>query len=228
MLKRLANNEDSGSMAARMRRQRFALFTQLLSRLPGRIRVLDIGGTPVFWRVMGFADERVELTLLNQQKPNGENGSARIVVGDARHMCDFRDLEFDVAFSNSVIEHVGTFEDQRRMASEIRRVAKRYFVQTPNKYFPIEPHFLIPGFQFFPLRVRATLLARHDVGWYRKADSYAAALEEVSAVRLLSKRDIRRLFPEGHLYTERFFGLSKSFVVYHGWDSDRQSDRTSR
>jgi hypothetical protein len=141
-------------------------------------------------------------------------------VGDARNVREFQDQEFDGAVSNSVIDQVGTWADQRAMASEVRRVGRRYFVQTPNRYFPIEPHFLIPGFQFLPLSVRAGWLARRDVGWYRKAPTYEAALSEVARIRLLTRGEFRRLFPEAQLHTERFFGLAKSFVVHHGWEPD--------
>jgi hypothetical protein len=136
-------------------------------------------------------------------------------------MREFGDQEFDVVFSNSVIEHVGTFADQQAMASEVRRVGRRYFVQTPNKYFPIEPHFLVPGFQFLPVRLRAGWLARRRIGWYPKAASYEAALAEVTQIRLLSLSEFQRLFPEGQLFRERFFGLTKSFVIYHGWKMPR-------
>ena len=71
-------------------------------------------------------------------------------VGDAVDMPGISDGAFDVVFSNSVIEHVETYENQRRMAAEIRRVGRRYFVQTPNRHFPLEPHFLVPGFQLLP------------------------------------------------------------------------------
>lgn len=219
MLRELADNRNPASLAARLRRRRFALFEELLSRVRGSIRILDVGGTPGFWRVMGFERAAESVTLLNLQQPPPEGaGAFRSVVGDARHMPEFRDQEFDVVFSNSVIEHVGTFADQQAMASEVRRVGRRYFVQTPNKYFPMEPHFLVPGFQFLPLPLRAGWLARRRVGWYPKAVSYEAALAEVAQVRLLSRSEFRQLFPEGRLCTERFFGLAKSFVIYHGWD----------
>ena len=218
MLRMLADNRNPASLAARLRRRRFALFAQLLSCLRRPIRILDVGGTPGFWNVMGFDRAPECVTLLNQEPPSGGSGGFRSVVGDARDMREFRDQEFDVVFSNSVIEHVGTFVDQQAMASEVRRVGSRYFVQTPNRYFPIEPHFLVPGFQFLPLGVRAAWLARRRVGWYPKAASYEAAMAEVARIRLLSRAQFQRLFPEGQLYTERFFGLAKSFVIYHGWE----------
>jgi hypothetical protein len=219
VLRKLADNRNSTSLAARLRRRRFALFEELLSRLSGSIRILDVGGTAGFWRVMGAERTSLSITLLNQLPPKEHASGLISVMGDARNMREFQDEEFDVVFSNSVIEHVGTLDDQRAMASEIRRVGRRYFVQTPNRYFPIEPHFLVPGFQFLPLSVRAGWLARRNVGWYTKAPTYEAALSEVARIRLLTRGEFQRLFPDGRLHTERFFGLAKSFVIYHGWES---------
>ena len=216
MLRRLADNRNPASLAARLRRKRFGLFRELLARMPGEVRVLDVGGSETFWRVMGFEERRVSVTLLNLARPELE-GHMSSVVGDARDMSQFGAREFDVVFSNSVIEHVGSFADQQAMASEVRRVGMRYFVQTPNKLFPVEPHFLFPGFQFLPLSSRASLLARFDLGWIKRAASYQAALEEVTRIRLLTQRDFRRLFPGGTLYKERFGGLTKSLIMYHGW-----------
>ncbi|MEO7648000.1 MAG: methyltransferase type 11, partial [Gemmatimonadaceae bacterium] len=127
------------------------------------------------------------------------------------------DAEFDVVFSNSVIEHLGNFAAQMRMANEVRRVGKRYFIQTPNLFFPLEPHFLVPGFQFFPLGLRAWMVSSFDVGWYRRIPDLHQARAEVESVRLLSRTDLRRLFPEARIYKERFAGIVKSFVAYHGW-----------
>ena len=217
-LGRWADNRDPASLAARLRRRRFAFFESLLSRIPGHVRILDVGGTPDFWRVVGLSRPNVSVTLLNRSPATAHSGTVHSVVGDARDMREFRDGEFDVVFSNSVIEHVGTYRDQQAMASEVQRIGRRYFVQTPNRYFPIEPHFLFPGFQFLPVSLRAGMLSRRDVGWYKRAESYEAALKEVTAIRLLTEAEFRRLFPEGRLCRERFLGLSKSFTVYHGWD----------
>ena len=134
------------------------------------------------------------------------------------------DRAFDVVFSNSVIEHLGIFEDQQSMAAEIRRVGKRYYVQTPNRFFPIEPHFLVPFFQFLPIGLKARMLRRIDLGWYKKVPSLELARKTVQSIRLLSEKDLSKLFPEAHLYRERFCGLVKSFVAYAGWDVERDAD----
>jgi hypothetical protein len=132
-------------------------------------------------------------------------------------MSGIADRQYDVVFSNSTIEHVGTWDDQKRAAAEIRRVGKRYFVQTPNRYFPIEPHFLVPGFQFLPVWLRAGLLSRTRLGWMPRAPDYMSARAEVEQIRLLTRREMCVLFPGASLHIERFGLLAKSFVCHDGW-----------
>jgi len=129
-------------------------------------------------------------------------------------MPQFTDGQFDLVISNSVIEHVGNFREQRRFAEEIQRVGPRYFVQTPNRRFPLEPHFLLPLFQYFPLTVRAFLHQHFDLGWWKKAGTYLSALEEVESIRLLSGRELKTLFPIAKVYKERFALFTKSYVLY--------------
>jgi hypothetical protein len=118
-----------------------------------------------------------------------------------------------------VIEHVGGLKDQHRMADEIKRVGKRYFIQTPNLYFPMEPHFLFPMFQFFPLWLKIWLISHYDLGWYVKTPEKEKALEIVKSIRLLCKKELYELFPGAIIYREKFLGLTKSFIVYDGWNN---------
>src|SRR6266550_9168705 len=208
---------DTGSLSTRLRRRRFAFFEALLDRLPKPVSILDVGGTPDFWQMMDSSErEDIEITLLNLIAIQRPPARFRCVVGDARNLTRFGDREFDVVFSNSVIEHVGNYADQQKMAEGVRRVGKRYFVQTPNRNFPIEPHFLVPLFQFLPITGRAWLLNHFDLGWYKREPDYQAAKREVEAIRLLTEGELMRLFPEGVLCKERFFGFTKSLTVYHG------------
>ncbi len=217
MLKELADNRKAESLAGRLRRRRFVLFQKLLREVRTPARILDVGGTQGFWEVMGFPAEReAEITILNITPPDVHLPHFIAVAGDARAL-DFPDHTFDVVFSNSVIEHVGSYDDQRRMAQEIRRVGARYFVQTPNRYFPMEPHFLFPGFQFFPLQVQVWLLQHFSLGWRGKIPDFQAAKRSIESIRLLSKAEVMELFPDAALYQERVAGLTKSFVAYGGW-----------
>lgn len=218
LLKSLADNSSGDSLATRMRRARFSLFLSLLGSVKGHVDVLDIGGTQAFWTLMtGGQLGDVRVTLLNIENQVVASDQFISAVGDARNMPRFGTKSFDVVFSNSVIEHVGSYDDQRRMANEVMRVGKRYFVQTPNRRFPLEPHFLFPWFQYLPSEVRAQLVHRFDVGWYKRIPDLAAARAEVDSIRLLTKREFIALFPGASIHTERLAWLPKSFVAYDGW-----------
>jgi hypothetical protein len=110
-------------------------------------------------------------------------GEIRRVVADGREL-PFRDREFDVAFSNAVVEHVGTRDDQRRFVHELCRVADRVFLTTPNRLFPLEVHTLVPFVHWLPKPAadRVFTALRRD-GW--------------QGVQLLTPRGLRSLFPPG-------------------------------
>ncbi len=217
MLKGIADNRDEQSLAMQFRRKRFAFFQSLLSRLERPVHILDVGGTESYWKTMGMNDDQVFVTLLNLTHENVTVSHTTSIVGDARYI-QMDDNSFDIVFSNSVIEHTGTFQDQLQMAKEVCRVGKRYFVQTPNRYFPLEPHFLFPFFQFLPLSVRARLLQNFDLGWFPKIPDMQKARQIVEGIRLLDKCEFASLFPSAALYEERVLGMTKSFIAYGGWD----------
>ena len=201
-----------------MRRRRFDLFLSLLQTIDGHVDILDIGGTQQFWDLMLGDDSRdIRVTLLNVDHQNVSSKRFLSARGDARAMPEFPTRSFDVVFSNSVIEHVGSYENQRQMANEIERVGRRFFVQTPNKRFPLEPHFLFPWFQYLPVTTRAWLVNRFDVGWYKRIPDARAAREEVQSIQLLTKKQVADLFPGARIHEEKIAGMTKSFVAIGGW-----------
>ena len=214
ILTRIADNTDPRSLASKMRERRFHLFHELLSRFHrAPLRILDVGGTPWFWENMKFAESNHYITILNLTEFQSSYPRIVSIAGDARSMPQFSDGQFDVVFSNSVIEHLFTYEQQQDMASEIRRVGKAYFVQTPNFYFPLEPHFLVPGFQWLPVPIRILLVQHVALGWYERKNSVADARNAVEEIRLLKYREMAQLFPDASIYRESLFGLTKSFIA---------------
>ena len=119
---------------------------------------------------------------------------------------------------NSVIEHMGSRDRQRQMADEVRRVGKRYVVQTPSKWFPLEPHSHLPLFQFLPRQLRARLIHRFDINYFPSRPTIAECLEVSDSTILLSRREFERLFPDAQLHEERLIGLIKSYTVVGGWN----------
>ena len=218
MLKMLADNRDTKSFAVKFRRKRFAFFKSLLAQLERPVNLLDIGGTETYWKTMGLTeDDEIHITLLNVFPSDVSLTFLKPWIGDARKI-EAEDQSFDVVFSNSVIEHVGNIGDQEQMAREVRRVGKRYFVQTPNIYFPLEPHFLFPFFQFLPLGVRIWLLRNFKLGWIARTPDPTEARRIVESIRLLDRQELLAQFPNARIYEEKLLGLTKSFVAYDGWD----------
>ncbi len=213
-LKKLSNNKKNNSLANRLRRKRFALFLDMIRKMPRPIRIIDVGGTELFWKQMGFTEQPgIEITLLNLKSESTETPGFRSMAGDARNMKQFGNKEFDLAFSNSVIEHVGSFREQIQMAAEMQRIAKKIYLQTPNYFFPLEPHFLFPLFQFLPLWLKVWLIMNFSLGWYPKITNNQKAIEICLNIRLLKKSELQTLFPGSKIHKEYFAGFVKSFIV---------------
>jgi SAM-dependent methyltransferase len=105
----------------------------------------------------------------------------RYVQGDACAL-PFADGEFDVVFSNAVIEHVGSRERQQKLISEALRVGRRVFLTTPNRLFPLEVHTRLPLVHWLPDRVSHRAYERLGKG-------------SATELRLLSPRAFESLFP---------------------------------
>lgn len=201
----------------RLRSRRMELFGRLVAQLPRPVRILDLGGTVSFWERRGWtAREDVLITVINLEAEGSSYPSIHSQRGDARDLGEFPNLSFDVVFSNSVIEHVGDFDAQHRMALEVQRLAPCYWLQTPNYWFPIEPHFLFPGWQWLPEDVRVAMLRRRAFGWNGRCPEPARAREVVRNAQLLTRKDLAKLFPHARLVPERFCGLVKSWIVVSG------------
>jgi hypothetical protein len=177
-------------------------------------RILDLGGTPYWWRLaaeLGLPLPRV--TILNlDPPPGGLPAGVRWVRGNACAL-PFGAGSFDVALSNSVIEHLHTPDNQARFAAELRRVARRWWVQTPDFRFPIEPHYLAPLVHWLPFGLR-----RHAIRWCTPwgwlARPSAGRCDGLAReIRLLRRSELRRLFPESRILVERLLGLPKSLIA---------------
>jgi SAM-dependent methyltransferase len=187
----------------------------LFATLERPIRLLDVGGTESYWRNAAGAElEGLDITLLNLRGEVADRPGLHGMLGDARDLSHFANGQFDVVFSNSVIEHVGELDDQRRMAAEVARVGRYYYVQTPNRRFPIEPHLVFPFFQYLPVAARVALVRRFQLGWAPKMPDRTVAERYVRSIRLLTRRELQSLFPDATVRAERFLGFAKSWIAY--------------
>lgn len=233
MLETISIAKNPASIAATMRHKRMALFQRLVSQVcpvNAGLRILDMGGTPRYW--LTFAPEIVQyhnITIVNAKKINVAELAVMAaksppinmhtlnmtcIEGDACALPQFKANAFDIVFSNSVIEHVGDLARQQAMANEVRRLAPAYFVQTPNYWFPMEPHMLVPGFQWMPIWLRIAILRYTPLARQKFRPAHIAR-KHATRIRLLSRYDLRYLFPEADIVPERWHGLAKSWIAIH-------------
>ena len=200
----------------RMRRIRFfkAMINQVLLE-KRTCNILDVGGVSEYWTTFGqdLDWSRVHVCLVNLTATKTGRPEILSVAGDARRMKDFQDLSFDLVHSNSVIEHVGRWDDMAAMAEEIRRLAPRYFVQTPYFWFPIEPHARFPFLHWMPESWRYRILMSRTCGFWQKQPDVGSATKAVQSAVLLDKRQMQFLFPDGKIVPEHFLGFTKSLIA---------------
>jgi len=211
-----ANDYSNPSyIGSRFRKKRFQFFEEKIKKMEKPITILDIGGTAGFWINESYHKrDDIMITVLNLRAEERRYPNIKVVEGDACDLSMYEDNAFDIAFSNSLIEHLYTKESQVKMANEAMRVGRYHFIQTPNRYFPIEPHFKFPFFQFLPKAIKVFLQTRTSlINGVRYDREYAENI--VEEIRLLSRKEMQELFPKSSLYVERFLGLAKSFVFYN-------------
>jgi hypothetical protein len=218
IMRGLADAGANGSFSNSRRTRRFEAFARMLDGLLDQhrrpVRILDIGGTNSFWEQRGWAGRSdVHVVLVNLEPERRVHENIEPHAGDATNLGDLPDDSFDVVFSNSVIEHLETFERQAAMAAEVRRLARTYWVQTPNFWFPVEPHFLTPAWHWLPVELRVALLRRRRWGWRGPCPEPDRARALVREIRLMRRGEVRRLFPDATLEEERIGPLVKSFVA---------------
>jgi len=194
---------------ARRMREFFARFD-----ITAETRILDVGGTPANWLLAGI---RPRVTLLNTPRGQERDESGfTFVSGDGRFL-PFRDQAFEIVFSNSVIEHVGDRDQQRRFAEEVRRVGKHYWVETPNRRFPVEQHLLTPFVHWLPRNWQRAWVTRWTIWDFVERPSPDRReyylRHYLDDVRLLSARELAALFPGAEILRERKFGLTKSLIA---------------
>jgi hypothetical protein len=197
-----------GPLQNHFRRRRMRRFDEFVSSLDSRpITVLDLGGQPGIWE---YVRTPLEIVILNLPGIALHAGSDRhritYVEGDACDLSRYSDSQFDVVFSNSVIEHVGDDRNVRLFCSEAMRVGRTVWIQTPSKHFPIEAHTGMPCWWYYPRGMRRWFINR----WRR---SLPAWTEMVEGTSFITKQQLQSAFPGCRVVTEWYLGFPKSYTA---------------
>jgi hypothetical protein len=200
----------------RFRKARGRLLRQQIEKMADHLGrdlvILDVGGRADYWENVGL--ERIErIDLLNYDEAEFDRKAPADIftniVGDARNLKDYADKSADFVHSNSVIEHVGPWSDMKSMAEEVVRVGQAGWVQTPAWEFPIEPHFKAPFLHWFGAPMQRSMLSFSKA--YRHMD-LSSRRWHVDRINLLSKGEVKVLFPDCEIYVERLL-LAKSYTA---------------
>ena len=188
--------------------------------------ILDVGGTRAYWENWAHmlppgAVARIDVVNLPGQMGDLAGRTLEIaglpVRFIAANLLDGQfhalDARYDVVHCISVIEHVGDAAAQRTFADALRRLGDRLWVQTPAKEFPLEAHFRLPFFAWWPLPLRAFFNWRFRLGVMPRHRSWPEAVAFCRSTRLLTRRAFSRLFPSCSLWTERVLLLPKCYVA---------------
>ena len=195
-------------LARFFRSRRLRRFAQSF-QLDRQTRVLDLGGAEYYWP---WLEVRPRVTVANFEERDLKKADLDWVRADGREL-PFQDGAFDVVYCNSVLEHLPDEASRYALAQEVARVGRGYSVQTPNRWFPVDAHTLTPAFHFLPKRWQSRL-ARNFTLWGRlQRPTLAEARGFVENIRLLTARDLQRLFPDAVIERERFLGLTKSVIA---------------
>jgi hypothetical protein len=194
------------------RTERMRLFERTFQISP-RTRILDVGGSPLIWH---FATVRPQLTIVNLPTALEPAGPSVSRVAADGCLLPFPNAAFDIVFSNSVIEHVGA-RRQQQFASEIARVGRRYWVQTPNRRFPVELHLMLPLIHYLPKPLQRAIVQRFTIWQLLARPSEAQRrfyIEHfLNELNLLAPRELQSLFPDARILYERFAGFPKSLIA---------------
>ncbi|GAA3110426.1 class I SAM-dependent methyltransferase [Streptosporangium carneum] len=199
------------SLGAKARARRWSWVTQVFPGLAD-MTVIDLGGTASAWLRAPVQPAHVHVVNLDVSETELPPWLS-VAVGDA---CDLRSAthgtRYDLVFSNAVIEHVGGHIRREQFAEAVYDLADRHWVQTPYRYFPVEPHFVFPGFQFMPMAVRAAAVRRWPLVHTRPSDR-ESAVRAVAEIELLSKTEMRHYFPRSEIHYERLGGMVKALIA---------------
>lgn len=189
---------------------------KLAQQLERPVRILDVGGRAEYWDNVGLGNI-THITLMNYDPAELERTVPdkkvfTAILGDARDLSDHADNSFDLVHANSVIEHVGLWNDMAAMASEVMRVGRAGWIQTPAFEFPIEPHFRTPFMHWFGAPMQRAMFSLSFEKRLRRLPM-AVRRQALDGVNLLSRREVSALFPGQHIYVERIALLPKSYSV---------------
>jgi len=199
------------------RTRKLELFNKLMNPTK-EMKILDIGAeiNPTNENIIQFIDSyswnnnvsainlsSEHISLIKQYYPEVD---AR--VGDACAL-PWEDKHFDIVYSNAVIEHLGSFEKQKKMAAEVMRVGKSWFITTPNRWYPFEFHMRLPFVTWLPRNgyIRFGQL----ISYNHVERKYMTGIKR-DGLRLITAKELKHCFPSSRIIKQRVTFMAETLI----------------
>ena len=201
--------------------RKLELFNKLMNPTKER-RILDVGaeispnsegnlqfidGYPWKKNVSAINLSSEHISLIKQYYPEVD-----VRVGDACNL-PWEDKCFDIVYSNAVIEHLGNFERQEKMATEIMRVGKSWFVTTPNRWYPFEFHMRLPFVTWLPRN--GYIRFGQVISYHHMKRKYMTGIRHDS-LRLMTAKDLKHCFPTSRIIKQRVTFMAETLICVGG------------
>jgi len=212
IFRKLADPYSPGSLGHAARTRRMEM---LLQRFPDfrDMKIVDLGGNTKSWLASDVRPAHVTVVDSGAWALEAPEAWMTIVQGDACARSTISGT-FDLVFSNSLIEHVGGPRYRREMAQVVHDLAPYHWVQTPYRYFPVEPHFLFPGFQFLPVVAKMQVFLHWPLVRHIRDRTYPVdRVRHVIDHDLLTVTEMVSLFPSSLILHEKAAGMTKSLIA---------------
>lgn len=215
-------SECKAHFVLRARKKMFQVFMEYME--PNKEDcVLDAGVAPVkgimgaktitnnFFEYLYPYTNQITATSIEDASILEETFKGLTFVRTEPYKTPFEDRSFDIVFSNAVVEHTGTREQQSKFIHEYCRIGKKFFFTTPNKWFPIEPHSALPFVHWLPASIFRKILKMLG----------KKALADESILNLLTTKEFVSLFPESvnlKIIKIRTMGLTSNIAICGEWN----------
>jgi len=208
----LDESTNTASFGFKMRQARMRRLHEVFPDFEA-MRIVDLGGDTRYWAPMTIRPAHVTIVSIDEHGIRSPEPWMEAVLGDACDLSQFDGQSYDLVFSNSVIEHVGGIRRQQDFANVVRALAPRRWIQTPYRYFPLDPHVKFPFFQSYPLALRAQIVKRWPLSHLKRLEEERTPVAYALEQDLLSMTEMRFLFPESEILRERLVGFTKSLIA---------------
>ena len=188
------------------RNRRMATFERTMQPTSD-MKILDLGGQPMIWDTI---KTKLDITCINLSgiaiKEHPSHHKIIFIEGDACNMPQFKKGDFDLIFSNSVIEHVGDASKRLQFANEVQRLTNNYWIQTPYKYYPMEAHTGMPFWWLYPQILRDYFIKKWRI-------NLPAWTEMIETTDIVETSEFKQLFSRAKFLREWII-FPKSMIAY--------------